>query len=596
MSKTEVHARQKKGGDLGLDDLPPELIDHIIGLVPPFQRVVCLHVSRLWRSLVSARRRGRHDARPSHPRESSNTRRDPDFIAGAIRGDAWHLIEWARGEGCPWGETAAAAAIEAGHAHRLASMADSGCPVPLGPCALAAARNRDASTIRWLIEARNMSRHEREHALADAAGTGDVGAVEFLCEHDFGCASERCWVRPLVRMKCGGDNKIRGGQCLCYQMAPRNAAYGGHNDMLEWLDDRGCKFDDWVVVNAAEGGHIRTLQWLWDRGTAFGWEACAGAAEGGQLDALVWLRERDCDWNESTCLHAAYYGHLHVLRWAMANGCEWDPLATTFAAIGGHLDVADWCLAQGCEFITDTHWETATYPDVCSHPSLLALMIDSDTPPGLAARSGRIDVLEWMLAHGSPIDASVYTHAAETGHFHVIDWALAHGEPWDAFVCAWLAEHGLLDALKYVRAKGCPWDEHTCAGAASRGHLEVLEWAQTNGCPWDERTCDRAAEGGHLEVLRWARANGCPWESETMCLAAASHASAEMMQWLVEQGCAWDDRIPLRIVSYQGKVDLLAWIVERGYPCDLRACLEEAERKGLERFVEWITEHRAAAT
>ena len=45
------------------------------------------------------------------------------------------------------------------------------------------------------------------------------------------------------------------------------------------------------------------------------------AAENGHLEVLKWLRENGCPWNEWTCKNAAGNGHLEILKWARENGC-----------------------------------------------------------------------------------------------------------------------------------------------------------------------------------------------------------------------------------------------------------------------------------
>ena len=48
------------------------------------------------------------------------------------------------------------------------------------------------------------------------------------------------------------------------------------------------------------------------------------AAEGGHLEVLQWARANGAPWDEWTCAGAAEGGHLEVLQWARANGAPWD--------------------------------------------------------------------------------------------------------------------------------------------------------------------------------------------------------------------------------------------------------------------------------
>ena len=48
------------------------------------------------------------------------------------------------------------------------------------------------------------------------------------------------------------------------------------------------------------------------------------AAKGGHLEVLKWARANDCPWGALTCAWAAKCGHLEVLQWARENGCPWN--------------------------------------------------------------------------------------------------------------------------------------------------------------------------------------------------------------------------------------------------------------------------------
>ena len=105
-------------------------------------------------------------------------------------------------------------------------------------------------------------------------------------------------------------------------------------DVLKWLREEGCPWNDWT---------------------------CAYAAEGGHLDVLKYARENGCLWDETTCEEAARGGHLDVLQWAHENGCQWIPIRCVFIAqceahIGegheGHYDVIDWITQHFIRFRT----------------------------------------------------------------------------------------------------------------------------------------------------------------------------------------------------------------------------------------------------
>ena len=61
----------------------------------------------------------------------------------------------------------------------------------------------------------------------------------------------------------------------------------------------------------------------------------------------------------------------------------------------------------------------------------------------------------------------------------------------DVMKCA--ARSGNLELVQWLRGEGCPWDAETCFYAVEGGHVEVLRLARENGCPWWASTRDKAA-------------------------------------------------------------------------------------------------------
>jgi hypothetical protein len=47
---------------------------------------------------------------------------------------------------------------------------------------------------------------------------------------------------------------------------------------------------------------------------------CANAAENGNLEMLQWLRERGCPWNNYVCRSASELCHEEMLQWIHENG------------------------------------------------------------------------------------------------------------------------------------------------------------------------------------------------------------------------------------------------------------------------------------
>ena len=55
------------------------------------------------------------------------------------------------------------------------------------------------------------------------------------------------------------------------------------------------------------------------------------------------------------------------------------------------------------------------------------------------------------------------------------------------------AKSGNLELVQWLRGEDCKWNHMSCTWAVDKGHVEVLRWARGNGAPWTAATRDRAA-------------------------------------------------------------------------------------------------------
>ena len=83
-------------------------------------------------------------------------------------------------------------------------------------------------------------------------------------------------------------------------------------------------------------GHLNLLLWIKEYGCPWDQMACFWAAEGGHLELLQNLKS-GCPWDSRTCFAASKSGHLEILQWARDNGCDWDWQVCAVAGLEGHL-------------------------------------------------------------------------------------------------------------------------------------------------------------------------------------------------------------------------------------------------------------------
>ncbi len=93
-----------------------------------------------------------------------------------------------------------------------------------------------------------------------------------------------------------------------------------------------------VISNFCSGQEAKAV---WSK------DACSSAAVC-HFEILQWLRNQGCPWDEKTCSSAAAGGHLEVLQWARSQGRPWDEETYMCAAMRGRLEVLQWARSQGC--------------------------------------------------------------------------------------------------------------------------------------------------------------------------------------------------------------------------------------------------------
>ena len=118
----------------------------------------------------------------------------------------------------------------------------------------------------------------------------------------------------------------------------------GHCDLFKWLVTNVRYDSTSFVEHAVKNGRLEILKYL--NGTRnrnscdylFHY-ACRDAAANGHLDVLRYLREHFCLWDEYTYLGAAKGGHLDIIKYLHENKCpsDLDGYALKYAATNGDL-------------------------------------------------------------------------------------------------------------------------------------------------------------------------------------------------------------------------------------------------------------------
>jgi hypothetical protein len=260
----------------------------------------------------------------------------------------FHIVQWARINGCDWDATTCAAAAHHGHLPILQWIREYSCPWDDTTCANAA-HNGHLHVVQW---ARENGCEWDEDTCTEAATNGHLHVLQWARSQD-------C---PWDEWTCAGAAKnghlhilqwARENGCKWNEDTCSNAAFNGHLEVLQWARNNDCPWDEWTCHDSAMNGHLHVLEWARSYDCPWNQFTCAYAAENGRLQVLKWARHNDCPWDEQTCWRAAMNGHLNIVKWAHRHGCPWDEHTVGFAKRFGHVEIEQWAYANGCPYDYD---------------------------------------------------------------------------------------------------------------------------------------------------------------------------------------------------------------------------------------------------
>jgi hypothetical protein len=278
--------------------------------------------------------------------------------------------------------------------------------------------------------------------------------------------------------------------------------------VIQWVRSNGCPWDAAACAGAARGGHLGLLKWLRDSGCpwdvlTYGWAMarqdhemvawlvdarCPAkirrlwnpAIRGGHMEIIDWLLRSDHEWPWGSCCHASEAGRLDIFQRAKTDGvrcllCEWCPIP---AAREGHIHILEWLCQRG--EITPRQWKMAAIA---------------------AAEAGRLDVIQWIAAHGGALCKTTMSYAAAGGHRHVIAWLRDHGQDWWPHTMVFAIKYGHFDLLPWLYEQGCALTAEAFLEASRRAHLSTLEWLRSHRCPLNTVLCTREAHTDEAKTL-----------------------------------------------------------------------------------------------
>ncbi|PNH08243.1 Ankyrin repeat domain-containing protein, partial [Tetrabaena socialis] len=339
---------------------------------------------------------------------------------------------------------------------------------------------------------------------------------------------------------------------LAARLAAVKAASGGHVGLMDWLLGSVPipRVPD-LLQGAAAGVDLPTLQRLHQTyacgsGEGLGREerlavlAAAAASPTADWRAKVeWLEGRGCPQTAGTCARAAGLPDGQArLEWLRQRGYPLSAEVAVEAARGGNVDALQYVLAEGVQIDARSAQWAASGAALDGHLAVLQALLHA---PGVGVPALR--------------SAGAAPAAATNGHTPVVvrlAEVLGAAEVLTVEVAERAARSGSMELLAWLHAHGCPWGASVFAAAARGGSEEQLEWLEAHGCPMGEdgEPYQHALANADLPVLRCLRRLGCPWGpcGRTFMRAIGTYnrersgnrqpaASLRTVRWLLEEGC-----------------------------------------------------------
>ena len=226
------------------------------------------------------------------------------------------------------------------------------------------------------------------------------------------------------------------------------AGKGGSLEIVKWIYSKYTFSVDTnkallynLCINAAGGGHLELLKFLYDNKCPWDEYICAEAAYNGHLDVLKFLHEHSCPWDTPACAYAAFGNHFEILKYLHENGCPWNTSACTHASGGvgqkGNLDMIKYLHENGCP------WDSNTYVH--------------------AIKSKRLDIVEYLFENNCPIDKSACLCAAFNNNLEILIYLLKNGFPWDEWACSRAFTNGHTKIVEMFHQNGCQCEKNQCS-------------------------------------------------------------------------------------------------------------------------------------
>ena len=137
------------------------------------------------------------------------------------------------------------------------------------------------------------------------------------------------------------------------------------------------------------------------------------------------------------------------------------------------------------------------------------------------------------------LSARSTSFAAEKGDLFALRLLRERGIPWDEDTCAKAIRGGHIELFEWAVENGAPLNMSVAVTAARKGDVETLHELRTGtlrgmeeGMEFDHTVCEAAAESGEISTLKYLLQNDAPYTSDLVKHAGKS-GSRLLIEWML---------------------------------------------------------------
>lgn len=293
-----------------------------------------------------------------------------------------------------------------------------------------------------------------------------------------------------------------------------------------------------------------------------------------KFDKIRLCHKYGIDISDETYNIASKKGNLEILQWLYDNNIEYSHDHFNVLCFSQHDKMVEVAKLQQKYHKLDIETAFDNFVLIDSIEGLEYLKTLGHQIPlssiQLAAKKGKLVVLEWVKKNQIDIPPDVFAHAASGDQIEVMVWISKNGYTCNIML-AWelAARYGSLNAMKllYNNSYHIPLFSHEnilylCAFS---GHLESLKWLKSvYSIEWyGNPELNGAACGGRLEILKWYKSIAplSNKEIKKIFICAMQERYIHIFDWLCEEKL-WQTKFD-DIVQNSSDDEVMAWCSQK---------------------------------